>query len=148
MAIARTNIGTLSAFAALLLSGIAPAMAGEGGRKLSTTLTGAAEIPGPGDSDGKGSVTIRVNPGQSQVCYELAVSNIDTATAAHIHTGAVGVAGPVAVMLTAPASGTSSGCAQISRDLAKELIRSPQNYYVNVHTATYPNGAIRGQLAK
>lgn len=122
--------------------------ADNGGRKLSTSLTGAAEIPGPGDSDGSGTAKVTVNPGQKRVCYELTVRNIDAATMAHIHIGAAGVAGPVVVTLAAPSDGDSSGCADVSRELALNLLKSPSNYYVNVHNTPFPSGAVRGQLAK
>ena len=55
-----------------------------GGRPLTATLTGAAEVPGPGDADGTGTAKLTLNHGQGQICYELTVSNIGTATAAHI----------------------------------------------------------------
>jgi hypothetical protein len=124
----------------------APVTALAAGRPLSTTMTGAEEVPGPGDPDGTGSVNITVNLGQSEVCYTLTVANIDPATAAHIHIAPVGVAGPVIVPLAAPTSGSSSACASVSRDLAQALLLTPENYYVNVHNAAFPAGAIRGQL--
>ena len=142
----------LFASAAALLTAALPALAtdtmGEGGRKLSATLSGAAEVPGPGDTDGRGTFTARVNPGQNQVCYTLNVRMIATATGAHIHKGAKGVAGPVVVALKAPASGSSQACATVTHDLAMALIKDPQDYYANVHNAAFPSGAIRGQLAK
>src|ERR1051325_6847307 len=99
--------------------------AADGGRKFTTTLTGAAEVP-PADPDGSGTATITLNYGQSQVCWEITVSNIALpATAAHIHVAPVGVAGPVVVPLTPPdASGFSSGCATVSRDLIKAIIQN------------------------
>jgi CHRD domain len=119
-----------------------------GGRPLATTLTGAAERPGPGDPDGGGSAIITVNPGQKEVCWEIRVSNITLpAIAAHIHEAPVGEPGPVVVPLSPPdANGVSSGCATVGRELAKDILKNPQNYYVNVHTTDFPEGAIRGQL--
>lgn len=132
----------------LLIVGIAIAQE-DSGRKLSTTLSGATEVPGPGDADGTGTATIRLNQGQNQVCYELSVSNIATATAAHIHRGAVGVAGEVVVTLNAPANGTSKGCVEsVSADLIKEIRQDPSKFYVNIHNADFPDGAVRGQLGK
>ena len=116
------------------------------GRPLATTLTGAAEVPGPGDPDGTGTATLTVNPGLGQICYELTVSGIAPATAAHIHVGPVGVAGPVVVPLEPPTDGTSSACAEVDRELALAILMSPSDYYVNVHNAEYPAGALRGQL--
>ncbi len=138
---------------ALLIGGLVagpllavPAGAADGGRPLSTVLTGAAEVPGPGDPDGSGTASLRVNPGQQQVCFELAVEDIAMALAAHIHVGAADVAGPVVVTLAAPSSGTSSGCVDVDRALALAIIQDPDAYYVNVHNAEFPAGAVRGQL--
>jgi hypothetical protein len=41
----------------------------------------------------------------------------------------------------------SQGCLSISRELAMEFIRSPEDYYINVHNSEFPSGALRGQLA-
>ena len=91
-------------------------------------------------------MSLRVNPGQQQVCFELAVDDIEMASAAHIHVGAPDVAGPVVVTLTAPSSGTSSGCVDVERALALAIVQDPAAYYVNVHNADFPAGAVRGQL--
>lgn len=124
-------------------------IAADGGRKFTTDLTGAAEVPGPGDPDGSGTASITLNPGQGEVCFELTVSDIAAATAAHIHVGPVGVAGPVVVGLAPPTSGSSSGCVSgVDRDLIKNILQHPEEYYVNVHNAEFPPGALRGQLSK
>jgi hypothetical protein len=133
--------------AAVAVAGTAGAVQAQG-RSLSTTLTGAAEVPGPGDPDGTGTATLTVNPGVGQICYELTVLGIAPATAAHIHVGAVTEAGPVVVPLEPPTDGTSSGCAEVSRELALAILKSPSDYYVNVHNAEFPAGALRGQLSK
>lgn len=77
-----------------------------GGQPMTVSMTGSAEVPGPGDTDGTGSATITLNHGQGEVCYELSVANIEKATAAHIHKGAIGEAGDVKVPLTAAADGS------------------------------------------
>ena len=128
----------------LALTGIAA----DGGRTFTVEMTGAAEAPGPGDPDGSGTAVFRLNPGQGEICYELTVTNIDPAAAAHIHIAPVGVPGPVVVPLAPPTSGTSSGCAEVSRDLIKAIIQNPEAYYVNVHNPAFPGGAVRGQLSK
>jgi CHRD domain len=133
--------------AAVAVAGTAGAAQAQG-RSLSTTLTGAAEVPGPGDPDGTGTATLTVNPGLGQICYDLTVSGIAPATAAHIHVGTVTEAGPVVVPLEPPTDGTSSGCAEVDRELALAILTSPSDYYVNVHNAEFPAGAVRGQLSK
>ena len=122
--------------------------ADNGGRPFTTTLTGAAEVPGPGDPDGAGTARLSLNPGQGEVCYELSVSGIAPAVAAHVHVGPAGLAGPVVIPLAAPTDGSSSACASASRELVLAIIQNPQNYYVNVHNAEYPAGALRGQLSR
>jgi hypothetical protein len=120
-----------------------------GGRPLSAVLTGAAEVPGPGDPDGSGTAFITLNPGLGEICFELSVTGIAPATAAHIHLAPVGVAGPVVVPLAPPSSGVSSGCISgLPREGVKAILQDPAAYYVNVHNAEYPAGALRGQLSK
>ena len=139
-------LATLPALAALALGGVASAQ--EGGRPYTVQMTGAAERPGPGDPDGSGTATFRVTAGQGRVCYTLTVQNIEPATAAHIHRAPPTAAGPIVVHLAAPTGGTSSGCAEVTRALAQELIRTPGAFYVNVHNAPFPGGAVRGQLSR
>ena len=89
-----------------------------------------------------------LNHGQGEVCFELTAENIDPATAAHIHVAPVGVPGPIVVPLTPPTDGSSSGCVSVDRELIKQLIQAPGEYYVNVHNPAFPAGAIRGQLSR
>ena len=148
----KRSIPVAAALAALVFPAAA-ASADDGGRPISVTMTGAAERPAPplgpgGDPDGTGTATFRVNPGQGEVCYTLTVANIAPATAAHIHRAPSTDPGPIVVHLNAPTNGSSSGCATISRALAKELIQTPEAFYVNVHNTPFPGGAVRGQLGK
>ncbi len=141
----------LAAIAALAIAGPASAAklggADQGGRQLTTTLTGAEEVPVLGDPDGMGFATVTVNPGQGVLCYELSVSGIAPATAAHLHEAPPGVAGPVVVGLQAPTDGSSSGCIDVGHALAKDILKNPADYYVNVHNAEFRGGALRGQLS-
>ena len=105
-------------------------------------------MPGPGDPDGTGTAVITVNAGQGELCFELSVAGIAPATMAHVHVGGPTVAGPVVRGLIPPTSGTSAGCAPVTRELARAIIADPAAYYVNVHNVPFPGGAIRGQLGK
>jgi hypothetical protein len=106
------------------------------------TLTGAKETQ-TADPNGSGEFSWSLDG--TRLCYLLTAKKIGTAAAAHIHRGAVGVAGPVRVELTAP-NPASVGCKTISSALATALRDHPRRFYVNVHTAVFPNGAIRAQL--
>jgi CHRD domain len=124
------------------------------GRPFSTMLTGAAEVPGPGDADASGTALLTLNQGQGEVCFDLSWAGIDgTVVAAHVHAAPAGVAGPVVVPLfTGVAlSGTdnASGCVLgVSKELIKAIRHDPEAYYVNVHSSVFPAGAVRGQLSK
>jgi CHRD domain len=112
-------------------------------------LTGQAEVPGPGDVDGTGRASVLLLRAQAAVCYTLTVQRIGDVLAGHIHAGEQGVAGPVVVSLELPAGpGTSfAACVPASRDVIRAIAYAPWDYYVNVHTPAFPDGAIRGQLA-
>jgi len=112
-------------------------------------LSGAAEVPGPGDDDGSGFSSLVVDPAAGQICpVDIGVSDIAAATAAHIHEGADGVAGPVVVTLPTPdADGFASDCLEgLDTTLLQDIHDNPTNYYINVHNADFPDGAVRGQL--
>ena len=141
--------GVLGAATALATAAlVAPVGAADGGRPLSAVLTGAAEAPGPGDPDGSGTANLRVNPGLEQVCVDLVVQDIAAATAAHLHKAPIGQAGPVVVPLAAPSDGRSSACYSVERELARDILQNPGDYYVNVHNPEFPPGAVRGQLSR
>ena len=106
-------------------------------------------MPNQGDPDGAGTARITLNPGQGEVCFEIATTGIATPTRGHIHAAPAGRNGPIVVDFfngnTTP--GVLSGCATgVDRALITDILRNPQDYYVNVHNADYPGGALRGQL--
>jgi CHRD domain len=116
---------------------------------LTATLIAEAEVPGPGDSNGLGSAAVTSDPATRTVCYAIHVVGIATPTAAHIHQGVVGVAGSIVVPFDPPTGGDSSGCVQnVDADLATRIRDNPADFYVNVHNADYPDGALRGQLGR
>jgi hypothetical protein len=121
-------------------------LATTGGQGFSIALTGEAESPA-GDPVTTGTATVRLRAGQGQVCYTIATTNGEPAVAAHIHSGATGAAGPVVIPLGTPdASGKSKGCVAAARPLVASILANPAGFYVNVHTAAFPAGAVRGQL--
>jgi len=119
-----------------------------GGRKLKAALAGAAEVPGPGDSDGAGQFTATFNARKGQVCYELNVSSIGNPTASEIGAGTTSAAGSVVINLGAPTGGVVRDCVALDKEKIEEIIRNPENFYVNVHNVEFPEGAIRGQLTR
>ena len=119
-------------------------------------LSGAAEVcptaPGTCGGPGTGTATIEIDRNARTLCYAITTENVALPlAAAHIHVGAIGQAGPVVVPLfTQPVNSATvprTCLTGLDKNLLKDILRSPENYYVNVHNAAFPNGAVRGQLA-
>ena len=139
-----TLAAILALLGALALAGVV--MAKE--VTLSTTLAGGATETPPGDPDGSGTASVTIDPDSGKVCWNISVSNIADATQSHIHVGAAGVSGDVVVPLDVDGfSGSTQGCVEgQDKALLAKIIANPAGYYVNVHTADYKPGAVRGQL--
>jgi hypothetical protein len=118
--------------------------------RLSATLTGAKERPTPADPDGWGRAHVRLR--QGQVCFTLSWQNIAAPVAAHIHKAPADQPGPVVVTLLSAPGGLGApvssvgGCAAVDSALVADIRQNPRAYYVNIHNADFPGGAIRGQL--
>src|SRR5437870_2055563 len=65
---------------ALALVHVAPVVAGQAMGNAKATLMGGAEVPGPGDPKGSGTVVVTFDPDNGDVCYELSVANLQEAT--------------------------------------------------------------------
>jgi hypothetical protein len=123
-------------------------------RALFSVLTGRNEVDangrrGAGDPDGRGSFTAIVDG--DQLCFGVTVTNLDAPVAAHIHAGRRNQSNPPLIPLTQPATGdpgAASGCVTVDQAVAQAILKNPHKYYFNVHTAAFPNGAVRGQLSR
>jgi hypothetical protein len=109
---------------------------------LVATLTGAAETP-PGDTDGTGQFSVEIEADAGDFCYSLSAAKIAPATMAHVHAGAAGTNGAPVITLQMG----EDMCIAAEPDVLKQIVAAPANYYVNVHNAEFPAGAVRGQLA-
>ena len=108
---------------------------------LHATLLGKSETP-KGDPDGRGTAEVKITG--RRVCWEIKVSGVQTIVAAHIHKGRPGAAGPVVVPFGKVFK--AKGCTTTTAAIAAAIQKTPSAYYVNVHNAKYPGGALRGQL--
>ena len=141
-----------------LLSGTT--VADDGGKPYRLAMSGANEFNGAGapinphgDAD-RGSITLRLNPGQEEVCWSVDELTLTAGEAlphvAHIHLAPAGVAGPVVIDLfagNAPTSyPTDTRCVSAPREGILAIIHDPAAYYVNLHNAQHPGGVVRAQL--
>lgn len=144
------------------------ASAGHANPVLSADLDGRAEVGADGnnrlvgDPNGVGEAYVFGvvgDPDRNTLCYVLLadkIADIDAAPGApfvaHIHEGQDGENEPPVVTLAWPQGGQSADCLSVgdTRIAAgtkpDDIFDNPENYYVNVHNAKYPAGAIRGQL--
>ena len=120
-----------------------PAVAAAAPVKLTATL--APEADGDAKGSGKFSGTADVDNGD--FCYTLSAKTSDKPMAAHVHSGAAGTSGPPVITLMVTGDNDDE-CVAVEPDTLKAILAAPDTYYVNVHTATYPKGAVRGQLSK
>jgi hypothetical protein len=113
---------------------------------FSGTLSGANETP-PTGSAATGTVDFSFNGSTKILTGTVTYSGL-TATAAHIHSGAVGVAGPVVFPLGETSLASPISFTSVALDAAQESDLMNNLYYVNIHSAAFPGGEIRAQLTK
>lgn len=144
-----TGRGVVATLIALVLVIGAASVAAADRIKTVARLSGGAEVPGPGDPDGKGRAIARLIPGKGKVCYTVRYSAIQQPSAAHIHAGTRDEAGDVVVTLFSQGSPSPiKGCVKTAKSVVRAIGRNPGRYYVNVHNEEFPAGAIRGQLKR
>jgi hypothetical protein len=111
---------------------------------FTATLNGANEEH-PTGSAATGSAVGNYNSDTKELNLTITYTGL-TPSAGHIHKGAVGVSGgvifPFASVATSPIVFIAVLDATQEADLMAGL------YYVNLHTAAFPGGEIRGQLVK
>jgi hypothetical protein len=134
----------VAALAALALAGcgmMGDRPAGTGGKVI--TLTGANEVP-PVSTTAVGTANVTVNADRT-VAVKVIVQGM-TATAAHIHLGAPGANGPVAVPFVKTADSEFAAAPDAKLNDEQWAAYRAGNLYVNVHSAKHPGGEIRGQI--
>jgi CHRD domain/PEP-CTERM motif len=132
----RKSLCTLAALAAIAC---APAHAAID--SYVAFLLGANEVAA-GDPDGSGIGQVAIDNVANTVTWSILALNIAPVTLAHIHQAPAGLNGPVKVDFNAMLTGSGL----FDPDLALITPATASGFYINVHTAAFPGGAIRGQL--
>ena len=111
---------------------------------FTATLNGASEVPA-NPSAATGSATLNFNTITKIFSVTVTYSGF-TATASHIHKGPTNIAGPVVYGFSSPTSPINY--TSVALDATQEADLMSNQNYVNVHSAAYPGGEIRGQLIR
>lgn len=131
---------TLLALTATCLLAAVPAMAAID--SYWAPLYGTSEVAN-GDPDGYGLAVLSIDTLTNSVSWAIQVGNIALPlTLAHIHSAPAGVNGPVIIDFDAMLNGV-----KVDADAALITPVSAPSFYVNLHNALHPGGAVRGQLA-
>jgi hypothetical protein len=143
----RTVFGPL-AIVAMVMAMALPAIGA--GRPLTAELSGDNELPFPTGHEATGTALVTLNQGLGEVCADIETSGFEEGeiTAGHIHVGTVEDIGAVVVNLQVTSPDHSICVSGVDSELIKDIRQNPSGYYVNLHTAEFPGGVIRGQLSK
>ena len=122
-------------------------------RTFVTTLNGASEVP-PEITSATGSATVILSPDQTAALVSLSFANLSSPqTAAHIHGPAEpGNNAPGTILDLDQPLGQVSNLLWVFAPLGGLPVQDQVNalktgrLYVNVHTANFPSGEIRGWL--
>jgi hypothetical protein len=115
-------------------------------------LSAANETPPIVGAAFNGTARITINASRTAICWDLDYTTTQVVTRAHIHKGAMGVAGPIVFGFFNPPNSPvviNEGCRPgTPTELAviTDIANHPGDYYANVHTTAHPGGAARGQL--
>jgi CHRD domain len=113
--------------------------------KLSAALNVGQEKPIPKGTKLGASGRFTATLTGTSLSWKLTFTHLSgSATAAHIHLGARGVAGAVLVPICGPCTSGATGTAMLTPDHIDSI--KAGKTYVNVHTAKNPNGEVRGQI--
>ncbi|GAB3876893.1 CHRD domain-containing protein [Hymenobacter segetis] len=110
---------------------------------LTAAINGTQQVPA-NSTTAAGTFAGVYTSSNKQLTYTVTFSGF-TPSAAHIHSGAPGVNGAVAIpfsSLTSPITGTVT----LTDDQATQLLNN--GMYVNMHSTAFPNGEIRGDIKK
>jgi len=115
---------------------------------IGTALFGEQEVDTEGAGDNASAdFSAEFDFKEGRMCYMLEMDGLKDFTAAHIHKGKIGENGPPVLTLELSKEGQDT-CVAADVTVMKDIAANEADYYVNLHTKRYPNGAVRGQLGQ
>lgn len=137
-----------ASFVTLVLAGCGQMRPSQKMQIFEASLSGGQEVP-PAATSGSGSAEVQFNENTNKLTWKVSYTGLTgPATAGHIHGPAAagqnaGIVIPFSGNLNAqPVMGETTITPAQYADLAAGL------YYVNIHSARFPGGELRGQLRK
>ena len=116
---------------------------------LTASLTGSEIVPDSVTIPGRANATFTLIQATKEVCYDVTLTDLADVTEAHLHKGLSGENGPSVLDLKIRKDTTvTKACAATEEAVFADISANPANYYLLVRTTAWPQGAVRGQLAK
>ena len=133
-------------------------VAGSQENRFTVVMTGAQEVP-PADPDGSAKADLTIDVTNGTVCFDIKLDAVGTPNRGHIHFAPLGTNGGIVVpffeLAATPAdprhdeleNGRIQDCVSADPAVLGAIVANPHLYYVNLHNARFPGGAVRGQLS-
>jgi hypothetical protein len=133
-------------------------VAGSQENRFTVVMTGAQEVP-PADPDGSAKADVTLDVTTGEVCFDIKLDAVGTPNRGHIHFAPLGTNGGIVVpffeLAATPTdprhdeleNGRIQDCVSADPATLALIVANPHLYYVNLHNARFPGGAVRGQLS-
>ena len=135
---------------ALTFGAVPIAQAGTPITKLTVVANGANERPNLGSKTGTAAGSFIINIVKNTFCYSnVRTRGLNNIIGTHVHLGASGIDGSIFIWIDiSKLNKPGLSCVKVGHLVLLDIAKYPSDYYFNVHTKTFPGGAVRGQLKK
>ena len=157
----RTTSLVVSVLTIAIATALTPAQAGpeeqlpeypdsrKEGTLIAPYMSGDQVVPGPGDPDGSCSGTIPIDSRINRICWNVQTKDLQLPlSGALIRVGAAGDEGPEEYRLFPDTFVENpSGCRTEPGSEIRDLLQNSRDFYLEIYSADFDEGAIRGQLS-
>ena len=118
--------------------------------KLAVSANGENERPTLGSKTGTSTGSFTVDTVKNTVCYSnVRTRGLTNIIGVHVHLGASGIDGSIFIWIAVnQLNKLEPTCVKVGHLVLLDIAKYPSDYYFNVHTKTFPGGAVRGQLKR